>query len=239
MSQRESLTLSGSAVFYEPLMTGSGYVKRARRARYEAIQAEQHAPESAERWYREAIERFVDAFLVDRVGFAWCFTEAHRLGAYVRNAYECPVSREQKGWIRRCGVLALHQRVGMSIAGTSRGTCSLCGAGDFECEHVPGRLYGGQRCIRNVDDHDLREISLVQFPADPRCYRVQTTIPFSEMNQRLGHKLREGEYPICDHCLTCYGGIDGPSIEDVDQTMWEPLRADPPAEGADLGVGQD
>lgn len=226
MPRRDHLILSGTAVYYEPLMTAAAYVKRARRARYEAMLIEERDRESAERWYREAIERFVDAFLVDRVGFEWCFTEAHRIGAYVRATYECPVSREESGWRRRCGVLALHQRVGLSIAGTSTGTCSLCGAGDFDCDHVPGRLYGDQHCVRGVADFDLREISLVQFPDDPRCYRVETIIPFAEMDERLGHRLKHNEYPICDHCLSCSGSTEGPAAEDVDQTLWEPLPSD-------------
>jgi hypothetical protein len=242
MTRRDQRFLSGTAVYYEPLMPAAQYVKRARRARYEAILAEDRDPQSAEHWYREAIERFVDAFLVDRAGFAWCFTEAHRIGAHVRATYECRVSREENGWQRRCGVLALHQRVGLSIAGASTGTCSLCGARDFECDHVPGRVYDGRVYVRAVADFDLREISLVQFPNDLRCYGVQPTIPFAEMDERLGRRLRNNEYPICDHCLSCYGSTGGPATDDVDQTLWEPLPGDDaasPKEAGDLHVGRE
>src|SRR3954468_23829298 len=128
----EEARLSGYFVYYEPLRPASVLVQRARRLRYEAGVAERLGDQRAEQLYREAIERFVDAFLVDRAGHAACFTDAHVIGRYVAERYGCPMTDAGDGyWTTGCGVLALHRRLGASSAGTTVGRCSICDAGDL------------------------------------------------------------------------------------------------------------
>jgi hypothetical protein len=88
----DEVRLSGYFVYYEPLRPAPVLARRARRVRYEAGMAERSGDSRAEQLYREAIERFVDAFLVDRAGHAACFTDAHVIGRYVAERYGCPMT---------------------------------------------------------------------------------------------------------------------------------------------------
>lgn len=127
------------------------------------------------------------------------------------------------GWNRDCGVHALHARFGMSWAGTTRGCCSICGAGDLECTHVPGERYDGLLCFRVVKELvELDEVSVVQFPADPRCYRLQLHASANVVERARGRPIRHDEEPTCTHCLTCTAVARGPLEHDIDQTLWPP-----------------
>jgi hypothetical protein len=217
----DEVRLSGYAVYYEPLRPASVLAQQARRLRYEANMAERSGDARAEGFYREAIERFVDAFLVDRAGHAAGFTAAHVIGRHVAERYGCRMKDDGNGfWTVGCGVLALHRRLGASWAGTTVGRCSICGAGDFECEHVPDQWYEGMHCHRVVYEADLKEISLVQFPDDPRTYRMEVAQTPREIRIARGRPLRRGEIPLCTHCKSCDGADRGPSMEDIDQSLW-------------------
>jgi hypothetical protein len=217
--------VGGRVAFHEPLLPAPILAKQARRLRYEAQMAERHGGGGAERLYRAAIERFVDAFLVNREGHAECFAEAHRMGRHVQETFGCPMTPNEKGtdWSVDCGVLALHQRLGLSFAGTSLGRCSICGAGDLECDHVAGNWYAGRHCHREVYKVDLHEVSIVQFPHDPRCYRLQALRSVQEVERARGRPLVAGEVPLCTHCAGCDGADRGAREEDIDQSLWPPL----------------
>jgi hypothetical protein len=218
----DEVRLSGYAVYYEPLRPATVLDQQARRLRYEAVLAERSGDPRAEQFYRQAVERFVDAFLVDRAGHASCFTEAHKLGRHIAMRYGCPMKDANDGyWTTGCGVLALHRRVGASWAGPTFGHCSVCGAGDLQCDHVPGRWHDGVHCHRIVHQVDLREISLVPFPDDPRTYRMEVARTPREVRAARGRPLRRGEIPLCTHCTQACDGADrGPHEEDVDQSLW-------------------
>jgi hypothetical protein len=218
----DELRLSGHTVYYEPLRPAPVLARQARRLRYEALLAERAGDPRAQQLYREAIERFVDAFLVDRAGHAACFTDAHAIGRHVAERYWCPMKDAGDGyWTVGCGVLALHRRLGASWAGPTIGRCSVCGAGDLECEHIPGQWYDGVHCHRIVHEVDLRDISLVPFPDDPRTYRMEVARTPREIRAARGRPLRRGEVPLCTHCTErCDGADRGPRVEDVDQSLW-------------------
>lgn len=214
--------LSGYAVYHEPLRPAPVLCRQARRLRYEAHMAERMGDPRAEQLYRAAIERFVDAFLVDRAGHAACFADAHVVGRHVAERYGCRMKEAGDGyWTVGCGVLALHRRLGASWAGPTVGRCSVCGAGDLECDHVPGRWYEGVRCHRLVYEVDLREVSLVSLPDDPRTYRIEVALTPREIRAARGRPLRRGEVPLCTHCTEACDGADrGPRDADVDQSLW-------------------
>jgi hypothetical protein len=218
----DEVRISGYAVYYEPLQPPAVLARRARRLRYEAGMAERTDDGRAEQLYREAIERFVDAFLVDRVGHAPCFTDAHAVGRHVAERYGCPMKDVGDGyWTTGCGVLALHRRLGASWAGPAVSDCSICGASDLECDHVPGRWYDGVHCHRIVHQAELRDISVVPFPDDPRTYRIEIARTPREMRAARGRPLHRGEVPLCRHCIKdCDGAVRGPREEDVDQSLW-------------------
>jgi hypothetical protein len=178
----------------------------------------------AESRARNAIEVLVDAFLADRRGNRACFTLAHRLGRMVAENYGCRLTydADSKSFSNTCGVLALHSRIALSPGGPAFSVCSICGAEDFGCDHVPGRTYAGQPCFREITEWPLEEISLVRVPRDPRCYRVHTPITRKEAERVGGRALRPNEFLTCDHCQSC-AGINGPADEDLDPASWPPL----------------
>jgi hypothetical protein len=55
---------------------------------------------------------------------------------------------------------------GMTIKSSE---CSICGTEYRDCKHIKGRIYNGEFCIRKIKDIDLKEVSVVEDPADKRC----------------------------------------------------------------------
>jgi hypothetical protein len=163
--------ISGYAAYFEPLRPPDELTAEADELIEKAAAAE---PRLAESLQRSALERLVDAFLVDRRGHAESFSAAHLLGREILQRFGCPFTfdAEREVWILRCGVLALHSRLATSPGGSTIGECSICGAADFECDHVNGEVYDGKRCHRIITRFDLREISVTPRPHDPRCYRA-------------------------------------------------------------------
>ena len=47
--------------------------------------------------------------------------------------------------------------------------CSICKLNIKVCEHIAGAIYGGKRCVSEPKDFELKRISIVEFPEDPRC----------------------------------------------------------------------
>ena len=43
-----------------------------------------------------------------------------------------------------------------------------------KCNHIKGKLYGGELCVRVITEMELEEVSLVDVPANKQC-RVLTT----------------------------------------------------------------
>jgi hypothetical protein len=219
--QRDALHIAGYAALYAPPRPPAVIARRAARLAYEAEQALASGARDAEQESRRAIEELVDAFLFDRRGNASAFTRAHRLGRDVERRFGCPMEADESGtrWASRCGIHALHSRLGMSPGGPTVGHCSICEAPDLGCDHVPGETYDGARCIRVITEWRMTEVSVVPFPNDPRTYRVLTYTPLTELERRAGRRLRAGERPVCTHCSSCYG-LNGPTEEDVDQSLW-------------------
>jgi hypothetical protein len=226
----EERIISGYVAYFEPLRPPDELIGEAGEFIEKAAAAE---PRLAESLQRSALERLVDAFLVDRRGHAECFSAAHLLGREILRRFGCPFTfdAERKVWILRCGVLALHSRVGTSPGGPTIGECSICGAADFECDHINGEVYDGKRCHRVITRFDLREISLTPRPHDPRCYRLDTVISAREAERRHGGPLAPGETPICEHCATC-PGAEGPTSEDLNPEAWQwPTAAESSPDG--------
>ncbi len=221
-STEGDLRIAGYAAYFEPLQPPA-----VLKADAESLIARARSvpPTEAEPPLRAAIERLVDAFLVDRRGHADCFAAAHTLGREVLERFGCHFMLDPKGesWSMQCGVLALHSRIGLSPGGSTLGRCSVCGASDFECDHVPGEIYAGEPCHRVIVRFDVNEISLVQKPYDPRCYRVYSPIPVPEMERIQGRPLAQGEVPLCEHCGAC-PGAQGPTEEDLNPDSWRSER---------------
>lgn len=58
--------------------------------------------------------------------------------------------------------------------------CSICGKHYEDCDHVAGRAYSGQLCVRIIREFtEIHEVSIVENPADRRCRATH----FSEGDQ--------------------------------------------------------
>lgn len=53
--------------------------------------------------------------------------------------------------------------------------CSICGKEYGECEHVVGKAYMGKICYKIIKEVELREISIVEYPADKHARALQFT----------------------------------------------------------------
>lgn len=51
--------------------------------------------------------------------------------------------------------------------------CSICNESYSKCNHIKGKLYNGELCIRVITEMELEEVSLVDVPANKQC-RVST-----------------------------------------------------------------
>lgn len=218
------LKIAGYAAYFEPLPSPKLLSTRGMAMTLRAEAALAASDPDAERLARSAIEVLVDAFLADRRGNRACFTLAHKLGQAVNQRFGCRwmYDADSESYSNACGVLALHSRIAVSPGGPAFSICSICAAGDFQCDHVPGRVYQGQRCFREITEWRIEEISLVRIPRDPRCYRVHTPVSKREAERAKGGPLEPDERPICEHCRDCYG-TRGPTEEDLDPSAWPDL----------------
>lgn len=57
-----------------------------------------------------------------------------------------------------------------------KSNCSICKESYGKCNHIKGRLYNGELCVREISEMELEEVSLVQVPANKHCIMLQTTI---------------------------------------------------------------
>jgi hypothetical protein len=211
--------LAGWAAIYDAPVSPPVARREVSRLAYEAQISIDHEPRRAERLLREAIEIAVDGFLLDRIDGIDLYVKAHQLGAFVEERFTCRFRPTDDGMRLEnpCGVLALHSRIGLSPGGKTWGRCSICGAGDFECDHVPGHVYGGQRCGRIIYRWDGDEISATARPRDPRCFRTWSQLPLRTKPGTVRAR--------CQHCLTCLGRA-AVARDDVDLSSW----SDDPAE---------
>jgi hypothetical protein len=216
--------LSGHVVFYEPPLPPPLLRRMGSRLADEGLSALDRDAERAEHLLRQSLEMMVDAFLLDRRANADLFRQAHELGALIEQHFSCRWHLDEESGLleNRCGILALHSRVGFSPGGPTWGRCSICEAEDFQCDHVPGRTYDGKRCGRVIYRMDPDEISLTTRPRDPRCFRTWIPIPAAEVRERsaTGEPVLESH-----HCGMCSGRA-GATRQDLDPASW-PTRPEP------------
>jgi hypothetical protein len=52
--------------------------------------------------------------------------------------------------------------------------CSICGLEYEDCEHLKGKMYFGELCVREIHEIDLEEVSMVENPASKLCRQLTT-----------------------------------------------------------------
>jgi hypothetical protein len=174
---------------------------------------------------RRAIADLVEAFLHDRTGNAGLFARAHRVGALLSETAGCFWEPGPETYTLRCPIYALHQTWATSIATTVTTRCSICGAGELECDHVPGQIYDGEACQSVVES--IGPLGHVALTANPdftyTWYRDQRVA--TEEIIRNGTIATAGDPATCSHCREC-PGLAGPSAGDLDPVgRWEAMVA--------------
>ena len=180
---------------------------------------------SAEKLARSAIADLVEAFLHDRQANADLFARAHQLGAMISATVGCRWTPGADTYSLRCPIYALHQPWATSVAVMVTTRCSICGAGELGCDHVPGETYEGMEC-RSVAE-SIRPFGHVAITANPdftyTWYRDQQ-VNTSEIVAD-GTIRRAGDPALCSHCQEC-SGLDGPSGGDLDPVArFEAMKA--------------
>lgn len=77
--------------------------------------------------------------------------------------------------------------------------CSICGEEYGECDHIKGRAYMGEHCVRNIEEADVLEGSIVDNPANKRCRIISVTedgIERDILTWRILKKGQENDQPI-------------------------------------------
>ncbi len=164
-------------------------------------------------------------------------------GAWVSSTFGCWLEREGETYQQSCPVALAHNRIGFSVGGTATRICSLCGDDFSECEHIPGVAYmvpGGssdlgwcricqeESCehsptqlyrvsvVAIIQELDVREVSLVNKPAQPEARVVQMSVPALELQAEFGEEFIPGMDVSCDRCLSpCEGLIQHESLGDI------------------------
>lgn len=174
--------------------------------------------------------------------------EAHRLmdeaGMWVRETFGCQLTRSGTCYRQTCPVALAHNRIGMSIGGTAKRLCSLCGEDLSECEHVPGISYlvpGGTSslgwcrvCLQEdcehtpdethrvpvvgiIRDMEVAEVSLVHKPAQPEARIMEMSVSVSDLMEALGDDFVPGDEVSCDACLLECEGLTKHDPEEFEE----------------------
>jgi hypothetical protein len=199
-----------------------------RRGLRNAIAAEIYLTRGDERGAelaRRAIADLVEAFLHDRASNADLFARAHRVGALLSTTAKCFWTPGPEKYTLRCPIYALHQTWATSIAMTVITRCSICGAGELECDHLPGESYEGEEC-RSVAE-SFGPLGHVALTANPdftyTWYRDQEASTAELLAD--GTIAAAGQSATCSHCQEC-PGLNGPSAGDLDPVgRWEQMLA--------------
>jgi len=51
--------------------------------------------------------------------------------------------------------------------------CSYCKIDYEECEHIKGKMYMGELCVREIHEAELEEVSIVENPANKMCIQIE------------------------------------------------------------------
>jgi hypothetical protein len=200
---------------------------------------------AAEQTAREGLGSFASALNWAEDGPREAETHARldEAGRWVRSTFGCILEQEGTTYFVSCPVRLGHVRVGLSIGGTARRICSLCGEDLSECEHqrgaaylVPGGVadFGWCRVCRQEDcgehtsaqtyrvgvvaiirEMDLVEASIVSKPAQPDARFHRQSIATTDLQAALGEQWEPGMEVGCDFCLQSCRGLARPQLGQV------------------------
>jgi hypothetical protein len=144
------------------------------------------------------------------------FEEAHGLldavGRFLRTEFGCHFEFADGAYWQTCPVALAHNRVGLSPGFVvDEAQCSICLQDPRTCEHIRGRTYDGERCVRIITKvREILEVSFVARPAQPDARIQRVSVSTKELSESLGDAFRPGVTLNCDRCLSgCDGVHDG------------------------------
>jgi hypothetical protein len=174
------------------------------------------------------VRNLVEAFLEDRQENAALYTLAHRIGWILVNNFKCPYTEDEEtgDWVNTCEIPALHRRIAFSVAWFWTMRCSICGATDLDCDHVPGAIYDGEVCSLDRDQFvGFDHVAVVTEPDFTHTFIQPDRGSKAEIERQFGGPLPEGMTVFCNHCRNC-AGYFGPTEEDLDPSLWPPLGSE-------------
>lgn len=144
------------------------------------------------------------------------FEEAHaaldEAGAFARSHFPtgCALAFEDGTYWQECPAALAHNRVGLSPGYVVRkARCSTCALDPEDCDHIRGRLYDGQLCLRELVELEILEVSLVARPAQPDARIERLSVDMAELQEFLG-EFTIGIRITCDNCLSSCTGVSRP-----------------------------
>lgn len=150
------------------------------------------------------------------------FETAHQrldaAGALQRRHFStnCGFTFKDGRYFQECAVALAHNRVGMSVGMIIRESrCSICDLDPDDCEHIAGRSYDGEDCIRVITRADIEEVSLVGRPNFPDARINSISVDMADFRTVLGDRFELGMEIVCDRCLKPCDGLARP-FEDSD-----------------------
>lgn len=137
----------------------------------------------------------------------------HEIGRFVRSTWGCTLVLDKQGYWRECPADLAHIRMGMSPGIVILASeCSICGREPRECDHIKGRVYEGERCVRRITEMEIVEVSFVARPAQPDARLQRVSVTPSHLQGALGPQWKPGQPASCDRCLgACQGFITYPA----------------------------
>jgi len=165
----------------------------------------------------------------------------HAMGRWTVANFDCWLDFEEGVYSTSCPVAIADVRMGLSPGFAARRICSICDDDLSECPHVRGRLYWvrgnkhpGGRCrvcaadsckhrddrlyktcviaiVKEVDV--LREVSLVDVPAQPLARLTRLSASLEEIADAIGRGFVPGVAVGCTRCRLPYPGLPGDLAE--------------------------
>ena len=166
----------------------------------------------SEQLFRKSLTKLREAYLCDRTEEN--MIRLHNVGRRVHSEFLCPMRFESGNYWRDCPVTLAHGKMGVSVGGSAKAICSICGEDalscihhngrlyngvvarrlhstcnichkEGECSHTEGQVYDGVEAISIMVDLKFDHLTLTENPADPRCAIMELSFPLSDILKSL------------------------------------------------------
>jgi hypothetical protein len=115
----------------------------------------------------------------DKMNEAWgnLVTAQITYGTVVRNyPFEFESANSYVERLEGYEKLLFPKMIFLSVGGIiKKSNCSICKEPYSKCDHIKGRLYNGELCVREITEMELEEASLVDVPANKHCRMLTTS----------------------------------------------------------------